>query len=248
MRYLVLTDIHGNLDALDTVLTEAGPVDGYLVLGDVVGYGADPNGVINRIRELEPDMLIRGNHDKVAAGIEIPESFNPAALRAAQWTHDTLTPENRAWLQQLPAGPALVDDLVEICHGTPEDEDEYLFGPNEARHAFAAARRPVCLFGHTHVPACYVTSEERPDHILVAEPTRDGPVELRFEPGLRYLINPGAVGQPRDGDARAAYAIYDSERRTLTMNRVPYPVERAQAAILAAGLPEILAKRLALGR
>ncbi len=249
MRYLVLSDIHGNLEALDAVLRAAAAgVDDCLVLGDVVGYGAAPNEVINRVRALRPRVLIRGNHDKVAAGLEMPESFNPAALRAAQWTSDTLTPENRTWLQELPPGPAIVDDLVEICHGTPADEDEYLFGPRDARSAFRMARRPVCLFGHTHVPACYRQQPGEPDTIMVRELDGESVHEVEVNPDERYLINPGAVGQPRDGDERAAYAIYDVDRRTILLARVDYPVGLAQARIRAAGLPDVLARRLALGR
>src|SRR6187401_3045221 len=132
MRYLVLTDIHGNIDALDGVLAAAGAVDAHLLLGDVVGYGAGPNEVIDCVRALAPAAMIRGNHDKVIAGLEIPESFNPAALQSAAWTAETLTAEHRDWLAGLPQGPAIVDDLVEICHGMPGDEDEYLFTPRDA--------------------------------------------------------------------------------------------------------------------
>ena len=248
MRYLVLSDIHGNLDAFETVLDAARPVNGYLVLGDIVGYGAEPNAVIDRVDALGPDVIIRGNHDKVAAGLEFPESFNPAALQAAEWTQDALTPAHRAWLEALPQGPVPVDDLVEICHGSPDHEDEYIFSAADARLAFAATSRAVCLFGHTHVPACYWISDDEPDDVFVEDVLVEGPVTLTVEPGRRYLINPGAVGQPRDGDARAAFAIYDSTARTIVFHRVPYPVPLAQARILAAGLPEILAKRLGLGR
>jgi diadenosine tetraphosphatase ApaH/serine/threonine PP2A family protein phosphatase len=248
MRYLVLTDIHGNLDALDAVLAAAGPVDDRLVLGDIVGYGAEPNAVIARIRSIEPRLIIRGNHDKVASGLELPESFNPAALRAARWTHDELTPENREWLELLPAGPVIVDDLVEICHGSPDDEDEYLFSATDARLAFAAMRRPVCLFGHTHVPACYSFPDDDLDEVGIGMTCGEDSVEIPIQPRCRYLINPGAVGQPRDGDARAAYAIYDSDRQVISLERVSYPVALAQARILAAGLPEVLARRLGLGR
>jgi diadenosine tetraphosphatase ApaH/serine/threonine PP2A family protein phosphatase len=248
MRYLVLTDIHGNIDALEAVLAAAGPVDEHLVLGDVVGYGAGPNEVIDRVQALEPAAIIRGNHDKVIAGIEMPESFNPAALQSAAWTAETLTLEHRTWLAHLPQGPAIVDDVVEICHGMPADEDEYLFGPRDAARAFDSARRPVCLFGHTHVPACYVLSSETPD-LLVVEDTGSGrPVEFALEDTRRFVVNPGAVGQPRDGDPRAAYAVYDSTARTLTLARTPYDVDRAQLRIRQAGLPDVLARRLAVGR
>ena len=152
VRYLVISDIHGNLEALDTVLTVVeGRYDKVLVLGDLVGYGADPNAVIDRVRELEPHCTIRGNHDKVAAGLDDGESFNSVARSAVLWTYEALTPANREYLTKLPAGPQAVDDLLEICHGTPFDEDAYLFDDLDALRAFEAASRPVCLFGHTHV-------------------------------------------------------------------------------------------------
>jgi diadenosine tetraphosphatase ApaH/serine/threonine PP2A family protein phosphatase len=247
MRYLVLTDIHGNIDALEAVLAAAGPVDRHLCLGDVVGYGAGPNEVIARVRELAPAAIIRGNHDKVIAGIEPPESFNPAALQSATWTAEALTPAHRQWLADLPKGPVAVDALVEICHGMPADEDEYLFMPRDAARAFDTASRRVCLFGHTHVPACYILSLDEPD-VLTVEDTHSRPIELTLDERRRFVVNPGAVGQPRDGDPRAAYAIYDDAAPTLALHRVAYDVERAQQRIREAGLPDILARRLAVGR
>jgi diadenosine tetraphosphatase ApaH/serine/threonine PP2A family protein phosphatase len=248
MRYLVLTDIHGNIDAFEAVLAAAGPVDAHLVLGDVVGYGAGPNEVITLVRALAPAAIIRGNHDKVIAGVELPESFNPAALQSAAWTADTLTAEHRAWLGALPQGPAIVDDLVEICHGMPSDEDEYLFGPRDAARAFDTARRPVCLFGHTHVPACYVIAADAPDLLTVEDVSQGRPIELALDDTHRFVVNPGAVGQPRDGDPRAAFAVYDSTARTLALTRVDYDIEQAQQRIRDAGLPDILARRLGVGR
>ncbi len=248
MRYLVLTDIHGNIDALDAVLADAGDVDAHLLLGDVVGYGAGPNEVIARVRGLAPAAMIRGNHDKVIAGLEIPESFNPAALQSAAWTAETLTPDHREWLAGLPQGPAIVDDVVEICHGMPHDEDEYLFTPRDASRAMDAARRPVCLFGHTHVPACYIQSLDDPDLLLVEDTGQGRPVVLPLDERRRFVVNPGAGGQPRGGDPRAPAALYDSEARTLALARIEYDVELAQRRIRDAGLPDILARRLAVGR
>ncbi len=138
---------------------------------------------------------------------------------------------------------------MEFCHGSPDDEDEYLFSAADARLAFCAMKRPVCLFGHTHVPACYSIADEEFDEITIG-PTGsdDDGIEIALLEGRRYLINPGAVGQPRDGDARAAYAVYDSDSQTIALSRVAYPVVLAQARILAAGLPDVLARRLGLGR
>ncbi len=246
MRYLVLSDIHANLQALDAVLAAVTrrDVDRVLLLGDVVGYGANPNGVIERVIALAPDALIRGNHDKVAAGVEPPDTFNAAARYAAMWTLAHLTPAHRDWLASLPRGPVVVDQM-ELCHGSPGDEDEYIFEPATAEEALRAARAPLCFFGHTHVQVGYRLSAGSLGMIL---PEADAATEVVLEPGLRYLINPGSVGQPRDGDPRAGYAVYDSEAGVVRLHRVGYDIAGAQADILAAGLPEALAHRLAIGR
>ncbi len=247
MRYLVLTDIHANLEALEAVLAAAPPdeVDDILVLGDLVGYGADPNAVVDRVRGLAPRALIRGNHDKVASGLEEPEGFNATARAAVRWTHDTLTPANRQYVAGLPVGPVFVDSVVEGCHGTPYDEDEYMFEELDALRSFEAMRRQVCLFGHTHVPVVYSLTAD----VLETEHTAgvaEMGVALRAE--HRYLINPGSVGQPRDGDPRAAYGILDVAAKQMRLHRIDYPIEVAQQKILSAGLPPALAHRLALGR
>ena len=157
MRYLVLSDIHANLEALDAVLAAvpAGAYDHALVLGDLVGYGAEPNAVIDRIRELKPLAVIRGNHDKAACGLDDGENFNQVARFAAAWTQQHLTPGNREYLRELPQGPTDIDDRVEVCHGAPFDEDHYIFDANDARHALDTSRRPLCLFGHTHLPVVF---------------------------------------------------------------------------------------------
>lgn len=243
MKYLVVSDLHANLEALEATLASAGPHDGILVLGDLVGYGADPNAVIERIRKLPATTIIRGNHDKVGAGIENVEAFNHLAKQAIAWTTATLTPSNRTWLAALPAGPRNVDPLVQICHGSPFDEDVYIFDDLDARRALLVTERTLCLFGHTHVPAVYkFDTELRP-----LGPPR-GEFRLSFEANAKYLVNCGAVGQPRDGDPRAAFGTLDTDARTLTVMRVPYDVAAAQAKIIAAGLPEVLAQRLAIGR
>ncbi len=248
MRYLIISDVHGNLEALDAVIGAMTPL-GYervLVLGDLVGYGADPNGVIDRVRSLEPYKIIRGNHDKVAAGLEDGESFNIVARSAVQWTHDTLTRENREYLLNLSAGPVLVDDRIEICHGSPFDEDAYVFDELDGLRAFETATRQLCLFGHTHVAVAFRRTPDRLD--LLAGPGDTHEVKIVLEAGAMYLINAGSVGQPRDGDPRAATAIVDSAAGHIELFRVVYPIEEAQRKIRAAGLPDVLAKRLALGR
>jgi diadenosine tetraphosphatase ApaH/serine/threonine PP2A family protein phosphatase len=247
MRYLILTDIHGNLEALDACLGHAAArgYDRALVLGDLVGYGADPNGVIERVQSLSPLAIVRGNHDKVACGLEPADGFNVVARSAVRWTFDTLTEEHRGWLAALPKGPHAVDDLVEICHGSPFDEDAYIFDELDAARALKEASRPVCLFGHTHFPAVFALSGELLD---AARPGGSDHLELTIVEGAKHLVNPGAVGQPRDGDPRAAYAIVDEDAGRIELIRVQYPVEAAQEKIIRAGLPEVLAQRLAVGR
>jgi diadenosine tetraphosphatase ApaH/serine/threonine PP2A family protein phosphatase len=243
MKYLILSDVHANLEALEAALAAAGPYDHALVLGDLVGYGADPDRVIERIRALPSATVIRGNHDKVGAGLESLESFNHLARYAIAWTANTLTPANREWLAALPAGPVAIDSCLEICHGAPFDEDVYIFDELDARRAFTAMQRPLCLFGHTHVPMAFRFDRD----MFPLGPPR-GP---RFEITVgdaRYLVNCGAVGQPRDGDARAAFGVFDTGTRMLSVIRVPYDLATAQAKIIAAGLPEVLAQRLAIGR
>jgi diadenosine tetraphosphatase ApaH/serine/threonine PP2A family protein phosphatase len=251
MRYLVLTDIHANLEALDSCLADARDrgFDRTLVLGDIVGYGADPNTVIDRVQALEPAAMVRGNHDKVACGLEQPDGFNVVAKSAALWTFEALTPEHRTWLAAVPKGPHRVDDLIEICHGSPFDEDAYIFDELDAIRALKASERPLCLFGHTHYQ---ITWEQTMDarEISVDSIGRSADVEQRLtlRDRVKYLVNPGAVGQPRDSDPRAAYAIVDTDGRHVEMIRLPYRVEEAQAKVIRAGLPEVLAQRLAVGR
>ncbi len=247
MRYLVLTDIHANLEALDACLAHAASrgCEATLVLGDLVGYGADPNAVVERVQALKPVAIVRGNHDKVACGIDQAEGFNAVARHAARWTLEQLTPDYREWLAALPAGPTEVDDLLEICHGSPFDEDAYIFDELDAVRALKVSTRPLCLFGHTHYPVTFELSDETIESIG-STPASEMRVQIRD--GCRYLINPGSVGQPRDGDPRAAYAIVDTSERRVELFRATYPVEAAQAKIIEAGLPEVLAQRLAVGR
>jgi predicted phosphodiesterase len=247
MRYLVLTDIHANLEALEACIADATPrgFEQTLVLGDLVGYGGDPNAVVERIQGLAPVAIVRGNHDKVACGVEQAEGFNAVARSAAKWTLDVLTPAYREWLAALPEGPIDVDDVVEICHGSPFDEDAYIFDELDAVRAVKVANRPLCLFGHTHYPVTFELSEDAFDNVG-SGPAPQTHVQMR--PGCKYLINPGSVGQPRDGDPRAAYALVDTKLRRIELYRVKYPVEEAQAKVMKAGLPDVLAQRLAVGR
>jgi diadenosine tetraphosphatase ApaH/serine/threonine PP2A family protein phosphatase len=247
MRYLVLTDIHANLEALEACVADAvtRTYDQTLVLGDLVGYGGDPNAVVERIQSLKPAAIVRGNHDKVACGLEQAEGFNAVAKSAAKWTLEVLTPEHREWLCALPAGPIDVDDVVEICHGSPFDEDAYIFDELDAVRALKFASRPLCLFGHTHYPVTFELFNDSFDSIGSAGAPQ---THVQMKPGCKYLINPGSVGQPRDGDPRAAYAIVDTKLRRVELYRTLYAVEDAQNKVVKAGLPDVLAQRLAVGR
>jgi diadenosine tetraphosphatase ApaH/serine/threonine PP2A family protein phosphatase len=244
VRYLVISDIHANLEAFEAVMADAGTLgyDAIVCLGDLVGYGGSPGGVIDQVMALKPSGLIRGNHDKVCAGLEPATNFNDAARAAAEWTHSVLSPSQIAQLVALPKGPQPITPGVEICHGAPFDEDYYVFDENDAARAVAAASDRICLFGHTHVPAVFSTAENP------AERSPEFDDELLLPKDGRVLINVGSVGQPRDGDPRAAYGLLDTERAAVRMRRVPYDVEAAQQRIRQAHLPEWLAARLARGR
>ena len=246
MRYLVLSDIHANLEALEAVLEAARdiPHERLLVLGDLIGYGANPNEVVDRIRELAPHAVIRGNHDKVGAGLEPSDAFNTVARTAIRWTYEALSDDNRDWLAELPAGPLVIDDLLEICHGTPQDEDMYVFDDGDVLRSMQAATRRLCLFGHTHVQVGYRLANQS---LTLETADLRRPLHIPIGHG-HYLINPGSVGQPRDGDPRAAFGIYDAQALAVEIYRTHYPVERTQARIREAGLPEALAQRLMIGR
>jgi predicted phosphodiesterase len=246
MKYLIVSDIHSNKEAFSAVLSfvRRKPWDKAIFLGDLVGYGANPNQVVDQLRSLRPLVAIRGNHDKVCSGIEEGELFNRIALEAAMWTRKKLTRPNLKWLKELPQGPLVVDGAFAISHGTPIDEDAYIFGEIEALNVFRHTEFPVCFFGHSHFPVVFALSSEAITTILTVAPS----FRLKLKDGVRYLINPGSVGQPRDGNPLASFAIYDSESRAVTIHRIEYRIEQAQQKILKAGLPRPLADRLALGR
>ncbi len=250
MRALILSDIHGNLEALDAVLAAAGPVDTIWNLGDVVGYGASPNEVIERIRPLA-GKNVRGNHDKVASGLDNADSFNPTAREAAEWTRAQLTPGNAAWLKQLPAGPVLCPaSNVALAHGSPMHEDIYILNIRDAWAPLEGMQQQVTFFGHTHLQGGFGWDNGHWFEVHAAQHrgSAHSAWTLTLADHRRYLLNPGSVGQPRDNDWRAAYAILDDQTRTVTFHREPYDIRLAQGRILLAGLPEPLAKRLREGR
>jgi len=246
VRYLILSDLHSNREALEAVAHEAaGSYDQALCCGDLVGYGADPNAVVDWVRA-NCAAVIRGNHDRACTGTEVLEWFNPVARLAVMWTELTLTEENRAFLRDLPKGPLAMDGF-ELAHGSTSDEDEYVVTADEALNAFAYIEDRLVFFGHTHVQGGYVWNRERVETISppLAHMRRRA---MQIERECAYLVNPGSVGQPRDGDPRAAFAIYDSDAGVVTYRRVDYDVAGAQRKIRDAGLPAILADRLAAGR
>jgi predicted phosphodiesterase len=245
MRYLLLSDIHSNDEALAAVLSRARRrgFDHVVILGDFVGYGADPNAVLDRLRRLrKPMTVIRGNHDKFVCGLDDGRLFNPIALAAARWTAETLTAANHSFLVTLPLGPRVVDGAFEICHGSPRDEDAYIFSDRDASYNFHGFGSRVCFFGHSHIPSIF-TLEPYGIRVEVV----DGRLARRLEEGHRYLINPGSVGQPRDRNPDAAFAIYDAEERIVRFERVPYDVEQTRRKIFEAGLPTMLGDRLVVG-
>jgi predicted phosphodiesterase len=246
MRFLVVSDMHGNWSAFETVLAAHPPeeYDKVLVLGDLVGYGARPNEIVEAVRGLPKSAaVIRGNHDKVASGIESDEGFNPAARLAALWTSQNLTAENLAYVRGLPQGPVEPVEGITICHGTPHDEDAYVLSMEEALECFRSSDSRFILFGHTHVTCSFVLDAEE---IEMRWGMKDGDV-VKLDPGKRYLINPGSVGQPRDGDPMASCLTLDTERLEATWHRLDYPIEVAQKRILDADLPYFLAERLESG-
>jgi diadenosine tetraphosphatase ApaH/serine/threonine PP2A family protein phosphatase len=246
MRVLVLTDLHANLQATGAVLADAGRWDRALVLGDIVGYGADPAAVLDIVRSLDGATIIRGNHDRAAAGIDDAADFNVVARQAAEWTARQLDPDRTAWLRALPHGPIAIDGLgahTAICHGAPFDEDFYIFDADDAARALTASAADLVFCGHTHQQIAF--REMRQGAHAKVTPLDDDAIVLG---GLRTLINPGSVGQPRDGDPRAAYAIFDTESARVELRRVAYDISEAQRRIRAAGLHPHLAERLSVGR
>jgi predicted phosphodiesterase len=245
VRYLILSDIHGNYEALDAVLQQADGEYGEVVcLGDLVGYGADPNRVVDWTRE-RANAVVRGNHDKACSGLDDLEWFNPVARAAAQWTIRTLTDENLSYLRNLPKGP-IVMDYFTILHGSPLDEDDYLVTTLSVSQVAPYLERQVSFFGHTHLQGGYLCHRNGVKKLARPENGQSRRT-IEVEPDSLYLFNPGSVGQPRDGDPRAGYAVYDQEERLLEFRRVPYDVRLAQTKIRGAGLPEVLAGRLEFG-
>jgi diadenosine tetraphosphatase ApaH/serine/threonine PP2A family protein phosphatase len=251
MRALVVSDIHANLHALEAVLAAAPPFDQLWNLGDVVGYGARPNEVIELLRAMST-VNVRGNHDRVCSGISSSIGFNPVASAAAAWTRSELKPDNREWLRALAMGPIRASARAMCAHGSPLHEDQYIASMRDAWTPLQKMETEITFFGHTHVQGGFSQHAEQweEDRPLYRETSPEAVVHstLGVPPGSRHLINPGSVGQPRDGDWRAAFAIYDDDLEQVTFLRTPYDVAAAQSAIRKARLPERLATRLSTGQ
>ncbi len=252
MRYLILSDVHSNLEAFEKCMELAsGKYDQVLCLGDLVGYGPDPNAVIDPLRKLAR-IIIRGNHDKACSGITDAGDFNPLARLATFWTRAQLTPEHLTFLRALPSGPVAMDGF-QIVHGSPADEDEYIVGAAQAFPALRTLTTQAVLFGHTHLQGGFMLTPGGGFQTIHWASKEGGKEDgctrvLELADGARYLINPGSVGQPRDGDWRAAFAILDEENRAVEYYRTPYDLSKTQEKMGKAGLPEPLIRRLKFGR
>jgi len=240
MKLALLSDVHGNLEALDAVLADvaASGVTAIACLGDFVGYGASPNECVARLRGVV-DVAVLGNHDAAALGRLTLGRFHSDAATTARWTDQHLTAECRDWLGSLPMSVAWHGHR--IVHATPTEPEEwhYVLSIEDARYEFAGFAERVCFIGHSHSPGVFGTDGGMVSYARAAR--------VAFEPGRRYIVNVGSVGQPRDGDPRAAWLAYDEEHDTVEHRRVEYDVERASARIKDAGLPAFLAERIKWG-
>jgi diadenosine tetraphosphatase ApaH/serine/threonine PP2A family protein phosphatase len=243
MRIAVISDVHSNLLALDAVLAQAGTVDAIWHLGDIVGYGPEPDGVVDRLSSLGA-LGVRGNHDAAASGAIDVDWFNPEARSAMEWTRETISEGTRSWLRDLPERREESD--FTLVHGSGRDPTwEYVTTAAEAHLSLTAMATTHGLNGHTHIPLAFL---EVADRIGSVGPGRGaGASTVGFGEG-RVLLNPGSVGQPRDGDPRASYVVLDTDARTASWHRVAYDVAAVDASMRAAGLPPRLAERIHHGR
>lgn len=247
MRTLVLSDLHANLTALQASLRAAeGKWERVVCLGDVVGYGPDPNEVATQVREMGA-VTIRGNHDKAVAELMATDDFNPVAKLAVTWTRAQLSNENLDWLAALPQGPLETEGLM-LVHGAVQDEDEYVFTPSQALEGLLDSKAQVTFYGHTHHQGGFAYQDSQLEVLQLRPRNHEVHSALRIEQDKRYLLNPGSVGQPRDGDPRASFAIADLDHNAIEFWRVPYDIGQVQERMRTARLPEPLAHRLTLGR
>ena len=240
MRFAIFSDIHSNWEALEAVLHDAEEraATSYICLGDVVGYNANPHECVVRVQEMDCP-IVKGNHDEQASLAESSRDFNELAEHAIEWTRANLTAEDKNWLRDLRLERQVRD--FTIVHATLDTPAQwgYVFNNLDAAASFTYQHTALCFFGHTHVPMVFI----RDDGVR-----RINFEQIHIETGRKYFINTGSTGQPRDGDWRAAYCIYDTERNVIELHRVKYDLDTAQKKIVKAGLPRLLADRLALGR
>jgi predicted phosphodiesterase len=240
MRFAIFSDIHANLEALEAVLRDAETqkCTNYVCLGDIVGYNANPHECVSRIDEMDCPT-VKGNHDEQASLLESSRDFNELAECAIEWTREHLTDKDKQWLRDLRLQRQVRDFTV--VHATLDTPGQwgYVFNNLDAAASFTYQHTTVCFFGHTHVPMAFI----RDDGVQ-----RSRVDQLRIDVAKKYFINVGSVGQPRDGDWRAAYCIFDVENECVEQRRVKYQLEIAQKKIIDAGLPHLLAERLAVGR
>ncbi len=240
MHFAIFSDIHANLEALEAVLADAHKrkCTHFVCLGDVVGYNANPHECVERIRKLDCP-IVKGNHDEQGSLPESSSDFNELAERAIKWTRNNLAEEEKQWLRELPLQKQVRD--FTIVHATLDTPAQwgYVFNNLDAAASFTYQHTTVCFFGHTHVPMVFI----RDDGVR-----RESIEHIRIESTKKYFINMGSVGQPRDGNWRAAYCIYDMENNLVEQFRVKYDLAVAQRKIIKAGLPRLLAERLAIGR
>ena len=243
---LLLSDIHANLHALRAVLRFARrrAIQRYVFLGDMVGYGANPNEVLDLIQRLEPRTMVRGNHDRACSTPGVDLSFSLPARSAVTWTQGELTGPNALFLEGVPLGPQWVGEDYQIAHGSPLDEDAYLLHPRESLGAFDGFSSNLCFFGHTHLPGGYELDDRAQRLSMV---TFEAGAWFHLREDCKYLINPGSVGQPRDRDPRVSFMTYDPARQRLKLHRLEYDHAGAARAIRAAGLHSNLAERLQYG-
>ena len=248
MRYLIITDIHANFEALRAVLVSAkGDYEEIVCCGDLVGYGPDPDLVTDWVREHVP-CVVRGNHDRACSGLESADQFNEAARVAAYWTLNHLSEVNAQYLMALPEGPMEIAGQFDILHGSPRDEDEYVTTSAEAAECFPLLKHPISFFGHTHLQGGFLRTTRGNVLLLPMGVPRESAYRLmEIQPDEAYYLNAGSVGQPRDRDPRAAFAIYDT-KGYVEYRRVPYDVETTIRKMQEAELPEFLAYRLSVGR
>jgi predicted phosphodiesterase len=248
MRYLILSDIHSNLEAFEACV-QRGKQAGYdavLCCGDIVGYGPSPVEAIDGIQELKA-ITIRGNHDRVAAGLDEPTQFNPHARRAVYWTRSVLPDSYRQYLATLPTGPLEITPQAQLVHGAVTHEDDYIFTEADADENFLLTKKPLTFFGHSHFPVIFC-ADNMGNSLEATTYEFDEFIAVKCEAGKRLLVNPGSVGQPRDGDPRASFAVWDPDRDRIEFYRVEYDIKLTQEKMRAAELPTYLIDRLAHGR